>query len=96
MMYVLGLEKNHVSVVVLEDCGYDVVSSKGNVFLRHIIMGHVKQMGACVVTEPSSFQEVVEQPVWVDVMVEDYDSIVRNSVLYVVPRSEDKLVVRSH
>jgi len=52
-------------------------------------------MGACVVTEPSSFQEAVQQLVWVDAMVEAYDSIVRNSVWDVVLRPEDKSVVSS-
>eukprot|EP00253_Pinus_taeda_P003665 PITA_03665 len=33
----------------------------------------------CVVTKPSSFKEAVEDPAWVDAMVEEYDSIVRNS-----------------
>jgi len=32
--------------------------------------------GACVVTEPSSFQESVHQSVCINVMVEEYDSIV--------------------
>eukprot|EP00253_Pinus_taeda_P018453 PITA_18453 len=52
-------------------------------------------MGECVVTEPSSFKEAVQPPVWVDTMVEEYDSIVRNSVWDVVPRLEDKSVVSS-
>eukprot|EP00253_Pinus_taeda_P027593 PITA_27593 len=52
-------------------------------------------MGACVVTEPSSFQEVVQQPVWINVMVEEYDSIARNSVWDVVRRLEDKSIVSS-
>ena len=39
VMYVLGLKKNLVSVVMLEDKGYDVVFSKGKAFLRHIAMG---------------------------------------------------------
>eukprot|EP00253_Pinus_taeda_P006501 PITA_06501 len=52
-------------------------------------------MGECVVTKPSSFKEVVQQPVWVDAMVEEYDSVVCNSVLDVVPRSEDMLVMSS-
>ena len=30
-------------------------------------------VGECVATEPSSFEEAVQQPVWVDVMVEEYD-----------------------
>ena len=34
--YVPGLKKNLVSVSMLEDKGYDVVFSKGKVFLRHI------------------------------------------------------------
>ena len=51
--------------------------------------------GECVDTEPSSFEEAVQQPVWVDAMVEEYDSIVRNSVLDVVPRPEKKSVVSS-
>ena len=33
-------------------------------------------IGECVETEPSSFEEAVQQPIWVDAMVE-YDSIVR-------------------
>ena len=35
--YVPGLKRNLVSIVMLEDRGYDVVFSKGKVFLRHII-----------------------------------------------------------
>jgi len=49
----------------------------------------------CVATGPSSFQEVVQQPVWVDAMVEEYDSIIRKSVWDVVPRPGDKSVVSS-
>jgi len=48
-----------------------------------------------VETEPPSFKEAVEQPVWVDAMVEEFDSIVRNSVWEVVPRPADKSVVGS-
>ena len=50
----------------------------------------------CVETEPSSFEEVVQYPIWVDAMVEEYDSIVRNSVWNVVPRVENKSVVGSY
>ena len=46
-------------------------------------------VGECVETEPSSFEEVVHQPIWVNDMVEEYDSIVRNSVWDVVPRLEN-------
>jgi hypothetical protein len=50
-------------------------------------------MRKCIVTEPSSFQEVVQDPSWVDAMVEEYDSIVKNNVWEVVPRPIDKSVV---
>eukprot|EP00253_Pinus_taeda_P002667 PITA_02667 len=53
-------------------------------------------VGECVETEPSSFDEVVQQPIWVDAMVEEYDSIIWNNVWDVVPRSENKLVVSYH
>ena len=46
-------------------------------------------------TEPSSFEEAVEDPTWVDAMVEEYDSIVRNSAWEIVPRPEGKSVVGS-
>jgi len=43
-------------------------------------------MSELVETEPSSFEEEVQKPVWVDAMVEEYDSFVRNSIWEVVPR----------
>eukprot|EP00253_Pinus_taeda_P011785 PITA_11785 len=52
-------------------------------------------MSKCVVTEPSSFEEAVEDPAWVYAMVEEYDSIVRNSAWEIVPRPEGKSVVGS-
>ena len=39
VMHVPGLKKNLVSVAMLEDRGYDVVFSEGEVFLRHKTMG---------------------------------------------------------
>ena len=45
VMYVPGLKKNLVSVAMLEDKGYDVVFSKGKVFLRHIATGQTKRIG---------------------------------------------------
>jgi len=45
--------------------------------------------------KPSSFKEEIEKPVWVDAMVEEYESIVNNSVWEVVPRISDKSVVGS-
>jgi len=43
--------------------------------------------------KPSSFEKVVQQPIWVDAMVEEYDSIIINNVWEVVPRSANKSVV---
>ena len=58
-------------------------------------IGYMALAGECVETEPYSFEEVVQQPIWVDAMVEEYDSIVCNSVWDVVPRPENKSVVSS-
>jgi hypothetical protein len=52
-------------------------------------------MSKCIVTEPSSFQEEVQDPTWVDAMVEEYDSIVKNNAWEIVPRPVDKSVVGS-
>ena len=46
-------------------------------------------------TKPSSFKEAMEDPTWVDAMVEEYDSIFRNSAWEIVPRPEGKSVVGS-
>ena len=48
-----------------------------------------------IVTEPSSFEEVAQEPTWVDAMVEEYDSIIRNSAWEIVPRPVGKSVVGS-
>ena len=42
VMYIPGLKKNLVFVAMLEDKGYDVIFSKGKVFLRHTAIGQVK------------------------------------------------------
>ena len=39
------LKNNLVFVAILEDKGYDVVFSKGKVFLRHISTGQTKRIG---------------------------------------------------
>ena len=57
--------------------------------------GYMALVGECVATDPSSFEEAVQQPIWVDVMVEEYDSIMLNSVWDAVPRPGDKSVVTS-
>ena len=52
-------------------------------------------MTKCIMTKPSSFEEVVQEPIWVDAMVEEYNSIVRNSAWDIVPRPVGKSVVGS-
>ena len=52
-------------------------------------------MRKCVVTEPSSFEEAAQEPTWVDAMVEEYDSIVRNIDWEIVPSLVGKSVVGS-
>ena len=48
MKYVPRLKKNLVSIMMLEDKGYDVVFSKGKVFLRHITTRQVKYISSRV------------------------------------------------
>jgi len=50
-------------------------------------------MAEVVEIEPSSFKEAIKQPVWVNVIFKEYESIVKNSVWEVVPRMADKSVV---
>ena len=49
-------------------------------------------MSECIVIEPSYFEEAGQHPTWVDAMVEEYDSIIRNSAWEVVPRPVGKSV----
>eukprot|EP00253_Pinus_taeda_P035965 PITA_35965 len=44
-------------------------------------------------TDPSSCEEEVEEPIWFDAMVEEYKSIMKNNVWEVIPRSTNKLGV---
>lgn len=55
--------------------------------------GYMALMSESVEIEPSSFEEVVQQPVWVVTMVEEYDSIIRNNVWEVVSRPKDNSMV---
>jgi hypothetical protein len=57
--------------------------------------GYIALMRKCIVNEPSSFQEEVQDPTWVDSMVEEYDSIIKNSAWEIVPRPVDKSMVGS-
>lgn len=45
--------------------------------------------------EPSSYQEAAQHQVWVDVMVEEYSSIMTNDVWEVVLKPVDRSVVGS-
>jgi len=55
--------------------------------------GYMDLLIELVETKSSSFDKAVEKPIWVDAMVEEYESIVNNSVWEVVPRPEEKSVV---
>jgi len=57
--------------------------------------GYMALMSESIEVEPSSFKEAVHKLVWVDAMVEKYESIIRNSVWELVPTATDKLVVSS-
>ena len=57
--------------------------------------GYMALMSKCIVTEPYSFEEAVQQPIWVDAMVKEYDSIFKNSAWEVVPRPVGKSAVGS-
>ena len=57
--------------------------------------GYMALMSKCIVTKPSSFDEAVQQPIWVDTVVEENDSIVKNNAWVFVPKPVRKPVVRS-
>lgn len=52
-------------------------------------------MSELVEIEPSSFEETMKQPIWIDAMVEEYDSIFINNAWDVVPRPKEKSMVGS-
>ena len=52
-------------------------------------------MRQLVNVEPSSYKEAASQHVWVDAMIEEYSSIMKNDVWEVVPKQTRKLVVTS-
>ena len=45
--------------------------------------------------EPTYFEEETKNKEWMDAMIEEYWSIVKNDVWDVVPRPNDKMVVSS-
>ena len=61
--------------ILLDDARENVGAPSSQRRQRRSLERYTRYMalrGACVVMEPSSFQEVVQQPVLVDVMVEYY------------------------
>ena len=52
-------------------------------------------MSQLISAEPSSYEEATSKQVWVDAMVEEYSSIMKNDVREVVPRPTGKSVVTS-
>ena len=50
-------------------------------------------MSQLISSEPSSYKDVASKRVWVDAMMEEYKSIMKNDVWEVVPRPAGKLVV---
>ena len=52
-------------------------------------------MSQLISAEPSSYEEATSKQVWVDAMVEEYSSIMKNDVWEVVPRPAGKSVVTS-
>lgn len=56
---------------------------------------YMVSMSGSVEIEPSSFEEVVQQIVWVDAMVEEYDFIIKKNVWELVPRPTENSVVSS-
>ena len=45
--------------------------------------------------EPACFEEAVKKKEWVEAMMEEYHSIMKNDVWSIVPRPKDKAVVSS-
>ena len=42
-------------------------------------------MSQLIIAEPSTYKEAASQHVWVDAMIEEYSSIMKNDVWEVVP-----------
>ena len=45
--------------------------------------------------EPTGFEEVVQKKEWVEAMMEEYLSIMKNDVFYIVPKPKRKSVASS-
>jgi len=58
-------------------------------------VGNTTIMSMIIQNEPSSFTDAVKHQVWKDAMTEEYESIMKNDVWDMVPRTQDKIVVTS-
>jgi hypothetical protein len=56
---------------------------------------YIMMVGSIRESEPSTFEEATHKQVWRDAMMEEYNSIMKNDVWEIVPRTEGKLVVTS-
>ena len=57
--------------------------------------GYVAEMSYIIDAKPSSYEEAAGQSIWRDAMMEEYQSIMKNDVWDVVPRSKGKSIVTS-
>jgi hypothetical protein len=61
----------------------------------HKFSTYVALMSKIIDSEPSTFEEAAKQQMWKDVMMEGYQSIMKNDMWVVVLRPEGKSVVTS-
>jgi len=61
----------------------------------HKFSSYVALMSNIIDSKPSTFEEVVDKSEWMDVMMEEYQCIMKNDVWEVVLRPAGKLVVNS-
>jgi hypothetical protein len=59
----------------------------------HKFSSYVALMRNIIDSEPSTFEEVVENPEWKDAMMEEYQSIMKNDVWEVILTLEGKSIV---
>ena len=52
-------------------------------------------MSDLVDKEPTCFEEATKKKEWVDAMIEEYQSIIKNDVWEILPRPKDKSMVSS-
>ena len=57
--------------------------------------GYVALLCDIIDKEPSNYKEAAKKEEWKDAMIEEYQSIMKNGVWYVVPRPKGKSIVTS-